>query len=1029
MPGTSDQLTQFAVDSQPEIDRIEATLARSVRIALSRRPAKGWEDALVRRMGIILSEEFREATGQRSSMPLRAERDRLMGTARASLGKATDDEDRNAQIARITGGLSTALLNSIQEVVAFEEAEDPGELVKTWISMDDARVRPAHAAANGQTVEMGDSYEVAGVKMIRPGDMSAPIELWANCRCVSVVHSRAEEVDDSRIAAAEEEGPRDSAWIMARPADDDPIWNVSSEDPPHVTLAYLGKVEDLRDGAFPDFQEDLQEAVSDFSKAFESEVVGQDTLGDDEADVLLLDEALAPIRNAILAHVELAEAEHEARTYDSWLPHLTLGYPDTPRLSDDLPNSIRFTKVQLWVGEQHAEFDIPGGEDMPVDDTETEDLVEETDPSGVEYDTRSDEIALPIHGVLALEDTVTRDNRVIDGGALWQETPMPLLWQEKTDEGHDQSVIVGRIDDVYRDGPKVMFTGALIDTPHTDQVVNLLAEKALRGVSIDLGDMEGEVRNESGEMVDETNIEAQGKDVKLLSAVTVGEVMGATLVPFPAFSGAYVALGHPAELDEEPVDQPEVEVPSDEEIEAMVASAEVDLRALVAAISESEWDGSPGRFTLEQYHQSCIVHRHDGAPESKDDCSLPIKEPNGDLSRAGVHAAAGRIGQTDASDEQLSKARGSLRSAYKQLGEDPPEGLAASGEFVDVAPGKTEDGPGWLTHPIETDRLRDYWVRGPGAAKIIWGVPGDFNRCRTLLAAYVKPQHLSGYCANRHKDALGVWPGQESLSAAVTAATNDERGEAFTMGEVALVASLPEGERPPASWFEDPQLTGPSALSVTEDGRVFGHLATWGTCHVGFPSECVEPPRSKVDYARFMTGAFLTRDGEVPVGTITLGTGHADRKLKAAAAVAHYDDTGTAVAYVAAGEDEFGIWVAGKMKLGYTPEQEESLRAASLSGDWRRSGGNLELVAALAVNVAGFPIERVALAASASGELESLVAANVVEGIDFSRSEIAAIVGQVMDEREEKKMAVERVQALKAKRNARKINAMRKARA
>ena len=58
---------------------------------------------------------------------------------------------------------------------------------------------------------------------------------------------------------------------------------------------------------------------------------------------------------------------------------------------------------------------------------------------------------------------------------------------------------------------------------------------------------------------------------------------------------------------------------------------------------------------------------------------------------------------------------------------------------------KTEDGPGWLTHPIDTDRLRDYWVRGPGAAKINWGVPGDFNRCRSQVAKYIKPQHLSGY--------------------------------------------------------------------------------------------------------------------------------------------------------------------------------------------------------------------------------------------------------------------------------------------
>ena len=32
-----------------------------------------------------------------------------------------------------------------------------------------------------------------------------------------------------------------------------------------------------------------------------------------------------------------------------------------------------------------------------------------------------------------------------------------------------------------------------------------------------------------------------------------------------------------------------------------------------------------------------------------------------------------------------------------------------------------------------TEKLRQYWERGAGAAKIRWGEPGDFGRC-------VKPQ-------------------------------------------------------------------------------------------------------------------------------------------------------------------------------------------------------------------------------------------------------------------------------------------------
>jgi SPP1 gp7 family putative phage head morphogenesis protein len=63
-------------------------------------------------------------------------------------------------------------------------------------------------------------------------------------------------------------------------------------------------------------------------------------------------------------------------------------------------------------------------------------------------------------------------------------------------------------------------------------------------------------------------------------------------------------------------------------------------------------------------------------------------------------------------------------------------------------------------HPVATERLRQYWTHGPGAAKIRWGEPGDFKRCVRQVEKYM-PGRAEGYCANRHKEALGVWPGRE----------------------------------------------------------------------------------------------------------------------------------------------------------------------------------------------------------------------------------------------------------------------------
>ena len=194
-----------------------------------------------------------------------------------------------------------------------------------------------------------------------------------------------------------------------------------------------------------------------------------------------------------------------------------------------------------------------------------------------------------------------------------------------------------------------------------------------------------------------------------------------------------------------------------------------------------------------------------------------------------------------------------------------------------------------------------------------------------------------------------------------------------TLGQPAAVTAAGGPAFPPAAWFTDPGLDGPAALTVGDDGRVFGHLALWGTCHTGYAGRCVTPPRSGTGYSLFRTGALRTAEGgDVAVGHITLGGGHADLRANAAAAAEHYDNTCAVVADVAAGEDDHGIWVAGALRPDLTDVQVRALRAAPLSGDWRGHGAGLELVAALAVNTPGFPVPR---QLAASGVPVALVAA------------------------------------------------------
>jgi hypothetical protein len=177
---------------------------------------------------------------------------------------------------------------------------------------------------------------------------------------------------------------------------------------------------------------------------------------------------------------------------------------------------------------------------------------------------------------------------------------------------------------------------------------------------------------------------------------------------------------------------------------------------------------------------------------------------------------------------------------------------------------------------------------------------------------------------------------------------------------------------PPREWFDNPRLKRATPLTVDDDGRVYGHIASWDTNHIGL-AYGTKPPRSRSNYGYFHTGVVRTDDGsDVPVGQLTLAGGHASLEASAMEAVKHYDDTASAIADVHAGEDAYGIWVSGSLRSNAQPEQIRALRASAPSGDWRPIRGALELVAVCQVNVPGFPIAR---ARVASGAVMALVAA------------------------------------------------------
>lgn len=207
--------------------------------------------------------------------------------------------------------------------------------------------------------------------------------------------------------------------------------------------------------------------------------------------------------------------------------------------------------------------------------------------------------------------------------------------------------------------------------------------------------------------------------------------------------------------------------------------------------------------------------------------------------------------------------------------------------------------------------------------------------------------------------------------------------------------------RPPAAWFEPGEMTSPVPFTIHPDGRCYGLVAEFGTCHIGYQGrECIDVPRSASGYKHFRNKSVLTAEGAlVATGPIFMDTVHPSLRLKASDAQAHYHDTGCAFADVALYENEFGIVAAGALRPGLTEAQVRRARGSDVSPDWRTIKGDLEVVGLLSVNVSGFVVKGLVASGaqvpgvarglydSTEGKVMALVAAGMVHRSNYEQAE------------------------------------------
>lgn len=814
--------------------------------------------------------------------------------------------------------------------------------------------------------------------------------------------------------------------VFLIPAETDPIVAASSEQA-HMTTIWMGTIDDLNVDTAEHPQIDIDELMLEV-RQYAAELTpitvpvadpSRGLLGDDDADVVFLQptDALVALRDGLLQEEQVGSAYRRVEQYPEWTPHVTMGYPETPAAAEYDGDAVTFDRVGLWIGPDQYEYPM-GGAMSDIDQLRaratalvaaaTAEIPEVTttrggldhgsaptaeELAGTDEEMPTDElddgeeplIEIPVHGVATLEGKPTGDGRGFRAGALsFGRLPAPLGFEFEHGHGSNNSRVatIGRIDEFWTvpsptegDGVfEVRWRGVIdVTRDYAPQAVQGIVDGSYDGVSIIIDSVTQDVSEQRAEMRALMEAEASGKDMadslgvegmldrlvgdgtQQVNWLSAARIRRFDMVPTGAFEEGYIALG--SEFADELTGEQLAIAASALEDCGCAEAAEVE--AIVAA---AHW--------FEAYRQVPAEQRKKLADEGKamPDGSFPIANVE-DLRNA--IQAIGR-----AKDPAAAKAH--IKKRARDLGEEAliPEGW---GTWVDeawdhFAPG-THDGPGWITHPNATSRIRRYWVHGKGAAKIAWGTPGDFNRCRAQLVKYVQnPDWLAGLCSNMHKEALGVWPGQEAggrRAHGITASATP--APLFT-----IVAAV---EPVDAAFFRRRELANPRVGLVVDGDAVYGYIAQWNVCHIGNPrgaNVCTPAPHSKSNYGLFRTGTVATTEGPIPVGQITMGIGHAGVYDTMETAASHYDNTNAAVADIACGEDNFGIWFAGRLRPTATDEQRYALAASGrLSGDWRPYGSGHELIAALAVNVPGYPIPEVAIAASA-GEPGAILAAGII---------------------------------------------------
>lgn len=366
-------------------------------------------DSINRVVGRTVSEPIGEDTVVELSM--KHARNQLVNIGDDYWSEARDTLTEGLQEGESIEDLSARVMEAVEvtrpraEVIARTEilrASNEGSIVtmraselgtsKTWLATPDARTRPSHRAADGQTVPMDQPFVLGGevddegnvvaegVKLDHPLDPLGPANETIQCRCTMTYEIAdtllPDDDEDEPVTASIEQDYSDSGMVALVPSEADAerlaLEGGEIPDQLHLTLAYLGEIvewsEDERDALATELEWVANEKLQPIkANAFGVALWNPDS--DNPAWVLSiggddLGDAHDWTWNGVLDPLVSEGAIPElAANHSPWVAHVCLAYSTDPEVMQQALASlgdIEFDRIRFAFGDDVFDFPLGG---------------------------------------------------------------------------------------------------------------------------------------------------------------------------------------------------------------------------------------------------------------------------------------------------------------------------------------------------------------------------------------------------------------------------------------------------------------------------------------------------------------------------------------------------------------------------------------------------------------------------------------------------------------------------------------------